>query len=110
MTGDVEKEGEKEIGNKIDQVRQYSLLKVAHHGSAGSSSREFLGKIRPLVSLISCGKNNTYGHPAKETLERLAEEGSLILQTPETGAITIRPKRDGSFRLETFVRGSHFRL
>lgn len=110
LTGDVEKEGEKEIGNKIDQVRQYSLLKVAHHGSAGSSSREFLGKIRPLVSLISCGKNNTYGHPAKETLERLAEEGSLILQTPETGAITIRPKRDGSFRLVTFVTGSHFRL
>lgn len=102
LTGDVEKEGEEEILEKNDRLGLYDLLKVAHHGSAGSSSAAFLAKIRPTVSLISCGKNNTYGHPAKETLDRLAEEGSLILQTPETGAITIRPKSGGSFRLEIF--------
>ncbi len=105
LTGDVEKEGEEEIRERIDQLGQYHLLKVAHHGSKGSSMEAFLEEIQPRVSLISCGENNRYGHPAGEVLDRLAKAGSLVLQTPETGAITIRPKEDGSFTVETFLTG-----
>ncbi len=104
LTGDVEKEGEEEIRERIDRLGQYHLLKVAHHGSKGSSMEAFLEEIRPRVSLISCGENNRYGHPAKEVLDRLVGTGSLVLQTPKTGAITIRPKADGSFTVETFCR------
>ena len=104
LTGDVEKEGEEKILDRIDQIGQYDLLKVAHHGSGGSSTAAFLEKIQPKVSLISCGKNNPYGHPAAEVLDRLAQTGSVVLQTPETGAITIRPKRNGSFTVETFCQ------
>lgn len=101
LTGDVEKAGEEEILKRIDHIGQYDLLKVAHHGSSGSSGAAFLEVIKPKVSLISCGENNSYGHPAKEVVERLEENGSLVLQTPETGAITVKPKEDGSFTVET---------
>ncbi|MGN1313423.1 MAG: DNA internalization-related competence protein ComEC/Rec2 [Lachnospiraceae bacterium] len=103
LTGDVEKEGEKEILERIDQIGPFDVLKVAHHGSAGSSSTAFLERVRPVVSLISCGKNNSYGHPAGETLGRLLSIESMVLQTPDTGAITIRPGKDGSFTIERFT-------
>ncbi|MBQ9990547.1 MAG: ComEC/Rec2 family competence protein [Lachnospiraceae bacterium] len=85
-------------------LEQYDVLKVAHHGSSGSSSTAFLEAVQPKVSLVSCGRNNSYGHPASDTLERLEAVGSLILQTTESGAITIRPKADGSFTVEEFLQ------
>lgn len=65
------------------------LLKVAHHGSASSTSEEFLQCFTPQVAVISCGVNNTYGHPHRETLKRLNDAGSKVLTTAEYGAITI---------------------
>ncbi len=93
LTGDVEKQGEMEIAEYIDQMsleRSIEVLKVAHHGSSGSSSEEFLKTINPKLSLISCGKNNSYGHPHEETLERLEEVGSEVMSTAEYGGITVK--------------------
>ena len=78
FTGDVEMAGEHEIVNYVQELTDQSLfqddridvLKVAHHGSSGSSCEEFLEAIQPKISLISCGKNNSYGHPHQETLDR----------------------------------------
>ena len=70
--------------NKID------VLKVAHHGSSGSSSEEFLEAFQPKLSLISCGRNNSYGHPHEETIERLENTGSRIMTTVDSGAITLK--------------------
>ncbi len=47
------------------------MLKVAHHGSKNSTKEEFLEIVNPKASVISCGKDNSYGHPHKELLERL---------------------------------------
>ena len=69
----------------------YDLLKVGHHGSSGSSSEEFLKWTVPQYAFISCGKNNSYGHPHAETLERLETTGSKIFSTAECGAISIEP-------------------
>lgn len=63
------------------------ILKVGHHGSKTSSSKEFISKIKPKISLISAGKNNMYGHPHKKTLRTL--EKSKILITQKDGAIKI---------------------
>lgn len=105
LTGDVEEKGEEEILKKIEKSKEdVEVLKVAHHGSAGSSSEPFIRKLRPKVSLISCGKNNSYGHPSKEVVDRLSSVGSLVLDTRKSGAITIYPKKDGSFRIETFLK------
>ena len=68
-------------------------MKVAHHGSKNSTSEEFLEMIKPELSLISCSKNNRYGHPHEELLERLDDIGSEVVITFESGAITI--KTDG---------------
>ena len=68
-------------------------MKVAHHGSKNSTSEEFLTIIKPELSLISCGKNNRYGHPHTELIERLQQSGPNIMITTEAGAITI--KTDG---------------
>lgn len=89
LTGDVEKSGELEIAENIDQM-SLDVLKVAHHGSSGSSCEELLEKIKPKLSLISCGKNNSYGHPHEETLERLKSAGSEVMTTVESGAITLK--------------------
>ncbi len=69
---------------------QYDLLKVGHHGSFGSSSTEFLEWASPELAVISCGKDNSYGHPHAETLERLETVGSKIFCTAECGAISIK--------------------
>lgn len=106
FTGDLSEDGEKEILNgqqslemKIEDV---DILKVAHHGSNGSGCRAFVELLKPEVSIISCGKHNTYGHPGKQALKRLAEAGSDILITMETGQITIFVN-DGGFSVETFL-------
>lgn len=66
-----------------------TLLKVAHHGSKNSTSEEFLQMIDPAIAVISCGKNNRYGHPHEETLERLSEADILWFCTKDYGAITV---------------------
>ena len=106
LTGDVEKEGEEELIPVLaEEKKQYEVLKVAHHGSASATGEIFLKEVQPKVSLISCGKNNSYGHPAKEVIERLERYGSVVLDTRKTGAITIYPKENGSFRIECFKEG-----
>jgi competence protein ComEC len=100
LTGDLEKEGERLLTERISQsyyqarygfppIRDYDVLKVAHHGSKYSSSEAFLKVIQPKYAIISCGKNNRYGHPHKEVLERLELVGSKPEITYKTGAITI---------------------
>jgi competence protein ComEC len=98
LTGDLEAEGERNITKM--PLSQYDVLKVAHHGSKNSTSQEFLKIIKPRLSLISCGKDNRYGHPHEELLERLDDIGSELVITYESGAITI--KTDGR---RVFMKG-----
>jgi competence protein ComEC len=64
------------------------LLKVGHHGSATSSSPEFLRAVRPRWAIISVGATNTFGHPRRETLQHLQDEGTLTYRTDCHGAVT----------------------
>ena len=88
FTGDLEKEGE-EILLKECGTGNYDLLKVGHHGSSGSTSEEFLDWVSPKIAVISCGKNNIYGHPHVETLERLEDAGCKVWNTAECGQICV---------------------
>lgn len=87
FTGDIESLGEDNILTK--NIRNITFLKVAHHGSKTSSKEEFLKKMMPKISLISCGKNNIYNHPADEVIERLNKINSKIYRTDTDGSITI---------------------
>lgn len=93
--GDVEKEGEEDVLNILSSSDsdifsdRYDVLKAAHHGSKNSSSEELLKELSPALSVISCGKNNRYGHPHKELLERLNKISSDIVRTDESGAVIL---------------------
>ena len=63
--------------------------KVAHHGSKSSSSEAFLDAARPEIAVIQCGRNNFYGDPHKQTLERLEERGIRVFRTDISGAVGI---------------------
>lgn len=85
--GDAEKEVEEKLPNKEIQT---DVLKVGHHGSDTSSTAAFLEKVSPKYAVISCGKNNKYGHPDSITLQNLESVGSVILRTDLDGTIIIR--------------------
>ena len=73
-------------------------MKVGHHGSKTSSSKEFINEINPKYSIISVGKNNRYGHPNKEVLENL--ENSKIYRTDLDGSIMFKIKNN-ELKIET---------
>ena len=74
FTGDIEEEAEREIlesyKNNLNYLKS-TVLKVAHHGSKSSTIQEFLDAVSPRFALIGVGKNNMYGHPNEEVLNRL---------------------------------------
>ena len=92
LTGDVEKEGEEQLLS--EGLQHAELLKAAHHGSKNSTSSEFLQKVMPDKTIISCGQNNRYGHPHSEMIHRLKTYQTKILRTDKSGAIIFRKKRD----------------
>lgn len=91
FTGDVEGTGEENLCKVLMQknLSGYEVLKVAHHGSKNSSSIEFLEQADPQIALISAGQNNRYGHPHRETLEKLQELDCIVKSTQEKGCIEI---------------------
>jgi len=70
------------------RVPRVDLLKVGHHGSRGSTGDEWLDSLMPRVGVISVGRND-YGHPAPETLRRLATHGVEVRRTDQDGSITV---------------------
>ncbi|MDG5786522.1 DNA internalization-related competence protein ComEC/Rec2 [Evansella sp. AB-P1] len=91
FTGDIEVESEKRI------VRDYAtldvnILKVSHHGSRSSSSESFLNLTNPNVAVISAGRNNIFGHPHSEVIERLHSKGIIIYRTDQNGAVQMKIK------------------
>jgi competence protein ComEC len=65
------------------------VLKVGHHGSAYSSSLEFIAAVHPRYAIISVGRHNMFGHPAPSTIATLERSGATIYRTDENGAVTI---------------------
>lgn len=88
FTSDIDSNVENQIISVPSNPSNIDVLKVAHHGSKYSSSSKFLEAIKPALSIIEVGKNS-YGHPTKEALDRLAQIGSKILRTDQDGDIVV---------------------
>lgn len=86
FTGDAEQETEEKILESGQDIES-TVLKVGHHGSSTSTSQAFLDAVNPTYAVISCGKDNSYGHPHSETLAKLASAGVEVLRTDELGDI-----------------------
>ena len=86
LCGDAEKEAEEDMAAGGFSLKA-DVLKLSHHGSSTSSSPGFLDRVDPEFVVISCGKNNDYGHPHKEILNMLKERGIKALRTDRLGTI-----------------------
>ena len=85
-----------DIGHAVEAAAVASLsptpfrvVKVPHHGSAGSSSAEFVDALRPCLAIVSAGRANAFGHPAPEVVRRYRQAGAVVLETGRDGAITM---------------------
>ena len=96
--GDASITSEKAILNKY-KLPDIDVLKVGHHGSKTSSSKDFINEINPKYSIISVGKNNRYGHPNKEVIENL--NNSKIYRTDKDGSILFKIKNN-KLQIETY--------
>lgn len=92
LTGDIGSEQEKKLIETYGEVcdsRNIDWYKAAHHGSKTSNSKELLDALQPKIATISCGQDNSYGHPGKEAVEHMQDAGAEIFQTTECGQIGI---------------------
>jgi len=92
LTGDLEKQGEKIL---LPLDIKTDVLKLGHHGSKTSSSKEFLERTAPTSAIISVAQRNRYRHPSKETLERLDSLGIVHYGTNEKGSIRVEFSEKG---------------
>lgn len=108
LTGDIEAAAERELLARAagDQALALhaDILQVAHHGSASSSSPAFIQAVQPALSVVSAGYRNRFGHPDVGVVQRLRKHGSVVCQTPRTGAVQIElgvaggPRLSGTYR------------
>ena len=109
LTGDVEGEGERQLMQELQEQRgqrafRVDILKVAHHGSGYSTGTEFLVAASPATAIISCGRNNSYGHPHAETLQRLEDARVPWYGTMDYGALIVTVDSHGN-RLRGYLIG-----
>lgn len=102
LCGDAEVESEQDMLSSSPEDLKCQVLKVGHHGSSTSTSDPFLNAAKPEYAVIMCGNDNDYGHPHKETIEKLKQAGVKIYRTDENENIVF--KSDGnSLKIETFT-------
>ena len=104
LTGDVEADGEYAVADELAKSMEdagIDLYKAAHHGSRSSNTEELINEAKPHFAIISCGEDNSYGHPHAEALKNFQNVGSRILMTKDTGAIMIKIK-DGEYTIDTW--------
>jgi len=87
LTGDMESDSEQKLIWREILNKPITVLKVSHHGSKTATSEELLEILKPKTAVISVGKNNRFGHPTKEVLERLKNSGAEIKRTDEDGEV-----------------------
>ena len=112
LTGDLEEDKDDELLEVLPvSEARLDLLKVAHHGSATASSAPLLAALRPKAAVVSSGRDNTYGHPAPETLERLRAVDARIHRTDHAGTIEFAFDGQGGSRAPSGGRlSAHERL
>ncbi|MBA5850127.1 MBL fold metallo-hydrolase [Clostridium sp. cel8] len=88
FTGDAEKTSEAEMLNNNYDLSS-DVLKVGHHGSSTSTTEDFLNNVNPKIAVISCGKDNKYGHPNRKTLNNLKKKNIQVYRTDIDGTIVL---------------------
>lgn len=93
LTGDLNIYGEKRLMEMRCNLRS-DVLKVGHHGSEDLNSEEFIDEVKPKIAVISVGKNNRYGYPSREVIERFKMKEVSLYRTDLDGTIIIKTSGD----------------
>ncbi len=101
FTGDIEELGESHLVEVLDT--KVDFLKVPHHGSKTSSSEELLDKLDPSIAFISVGRNNVFGHPHEEVVNRYRERDVQLYRTDELGLINLKLNQ-GKYEINPFLK------
>lgn len=105
FTGDIEEIAEKAILRKYEDklsILQANILKVAHHGSKTSSTINFLNTVKSKIALIGVGKDNNFGHPSGEVIDRLKGISARIYRTDEKGEINFYITQKEKIKIKEF--------
>ncbi|MCG2729738.1 MAG: DNA internalization-related competence protein ComEC/Rec2, partial [Acetobacterium sp.] len=97
LCGDIEADVEKQLLKTLEDESgqtDFQIIKIPHHGSKTSSTREFIQAVEPEMAIISVGAHNLFGHPNDEVLNRLDEEHIATLRTDQNGAVEITSNGD----------------
>jgi competence protein ComEC len=106
FTGDIEEIAEKSILKKYEnnlKILKSDIIKVAHHGSKTSSTEEFLETVSPKIALVGVGKNNKFGHPNDDVIERLKSLNCKVYRTDECGEVKIVINRSGNIKCKKYL-------
>jgi len=90
LTGDAERGLEEWLLAQAADHLDVDLLKVAHHGSSSSSTPAFVDAVSPRLGLVSVGRDNSYGHPSPDVMQRLLDAGATVLRTDQLGTLILR--------------------
>ncbi len=106
FTGDIEEIAEKSIletyAENLQKLKS-TIIKVAHHGSKSSSTMFFIENVSPEIALIGVGKNNNFGHPNDDVINRLKKNGIKIYRTDKMGEISIIVNKKGKISVKKFI-------
>ena len=80
------------------------VLKVGHHGAKDATDRKLIEALTPEVSVISVGRDNSYGHPSDRVIGLIEESGGRVYRTDEAGAVTVKMGYDGKISVDTFIK------
>ncbi|MCB1054454.1 MAG: DNA internalization-related competence protein ComEC/Rec2 [Acidobacteria bacterium] len=107
LTGDIEAEAERRLLELPVARSPFGLhcevLKVAHHGSKTSTTPAFLAAVEPRRALVSAGRGNRYGHPARSVVDRLDRARVQVLRSDQDGQVRLRFRSDGGLWIETLA-------
>lgn len=101
LTADIDKQTEYEIIDRGKNVSAH-VLNIAHHGSRFSTSQRFLDEVSPIIGVVSAGRNNVFGHPTREVVEKLENANIPLYSTIDSGAVIIRTSGEIITVIETF--------
>jgi competence protein ComEC len=95
LTGDIERAAERELLERSPERLRAEALLVPHHGSATSSTPDFVKQVAPRYAVFTVGYRNRFGHPREDVLARYREAGSAMLRSDAAGAVELRVRREG---------------
>ena len=100
FVGDVKAE-EAALAEQYPFRLRSTVFKAGHHGSSTSNTQTLLWQVQPQLVVASCGLNNDYGHPHREVIQEMQDEGIDFYRTDLYGTVTVTAQADGSFTVQT---------